>query len=127
MFQARYGLLGHVLRMHNEIPAKQAMLYFFQKHTEKGYRGRPRTTLATQIGHDLQKIQETASQKSTRASWLNCLPKTLSTLADLLKLEALARNRKVWQQIRIDTHALLYERGKQAEKQYVSPSFTVVK
>ena len=78
MFKARWGLLGHILRMHNNIPATQAMLYYFQKHAEKGYKGKPRTTLATKIGHDLKKISEASSKKSTIAS----LPHTLITLAD---------------------------------------------
>ena len=50
----RWRLLGHVLRMANNIPAKHSMLSYFNNGA--GFRGRPRTTLPTIINSELEAI-----------------------------------------------------------------------
>ena len=53
MFKARWHLLEHVLRIQNNIPAKQDMIYYFQNHKETGLRGQLRLRIATKIDRDL--------------------------------------------------------------------------
>jgi hypothetical protein len=67
MFIARWKLLGHILRMSDEVPAKKAMIHYFLEHREVGkYAGRPRTTIATKISQDLKDIAEEASHRRGR-------------------------------------------------------------
>lgn len=117
MYRARWRLFGHVLRMTEEVPAKQAMIYFFTCPEANGVRGRPSTTLPIKISQDLKDIHKEASHRRGRKkATIVSLPAELTKLADLKKLEQIARDRKMWQQTIIDTHALLSERGKENKK-----------
>ena len=40
-------MLGHVLRMHKNSPARQAMKFYFEKRSNKKFLGRKRTTIVT--------------------------------------------------------------------------------
>ena len=53
--RARWELLGHILRRDNNIPANQAMSYYFEA-TKPGFPGAKRTTLATVLNEDLAEL-----------------------------------------------------------------------
>jgi hypothetical protein len=109
MFEDRWKLMGHILRMNDEVPAKKAMTYYFDDHQALGgFRGRPRTTIATKINQDLVDIAEASSHKRGRKqATIKELPKTLQSIHDLRQLERLSKNRKTWRSTIMDAHALL--------------------
>ena len=108
LFQARWRMLGHVLRMNNKVPAKQAMNYYFRDEAVGCFKGHPRTTIATEINKDLRDIFNAAANKRGRKKvTIASLPKELTMSTDLCKLEMLARDRKMWQTMIVDAHALL--------------------
>ena len=45
--------MGHILRRDQQIPANQAMTYYFKQTNNTGFRGKPRTTLPTKLDEDL--------------------------------------------------------------------------
>jgi hypothetical protein len=105
---ARWRMLGHVLRMSDNVPAKQAMLYYFHiASIEKGLAGRPRTTLPVIIDKDLQDIAKAAKKPGRKKNTIKALPSRLVSLGDLRTLEGLARERKKWKSTIEDAHALL--------------------
>ena len=114
MFRARWRMLGHTLRMADDIPAKRTMLAYFT-HTSPAarYAGRPRITLPTKINSDLTHIHEVAAAAAAprRApAWTRTLPTRLTTLSELHQLEKLARARKGWQKLVDSAHTLLKQR-----------------
>ena len=92
---ARWRMLGHVLRMADDTPAKYATIHFFDQATT-AFKGRPITTLATVMNDDLElaKKQQQTSQKA-----LDELPKQLKKLEDIKHLEKLAKDRSKWSSI----------------------------
>ena len=112
MFRARWRMLGHTLRMADDIPAKRTMLaYFTTTSPAARYAGRPRITLPTKIDSDLTHIHEVAAAASRRApAWTRTLPTRLTTLSELHQLEKLARARKGWQKLVDSAHTLLKQR-----------------
>jgi len=80
MYDARWRLLGHTLRMDDKIPAKTAMLFYFNTNV-KTYQGRPRTTLPIIINNDLKNIREAASKKRGRQqATIASLPTLLTSI-----------------------------------------------
>ena len=115
MFHARWRLLGHTLRMKNNVPAKKAMLAFFSINQETpGFRGMPRTTLPRIINTDIIEIKQAAdtasSQRGPISTLIASLPDQLKSKLDLQQLEKLAKARKKWQKIVDGAHALLSRR-----------------
>ena len=51
--KSRWRLLGHILRRDKNIPANQAMTYYFKQTNSKGFRGKPRITLPIKLDEDL--------------------------------------------------------------------------
>ena len=97
-----------VLRMSDNVPAKQEMLYYFHiASIEKGLAGRPRTTLPVIIDKDLQDIAKAAKKPGRKKNTIKALPSRLVSLGDLRTLEGLARERKKWKSTIEDAHALL--------------------
>ena len=97
---ARWRMFGHVLRMDEQVPAKQAMQHFFDERSEI-YKGRPRTTLQVVLDKDLEvaadniqaNLNSTASAKQVPPY---DIPKRIHDLGDLGKLEQIAMNRSTW-------------------------------
>ena len=101
-------MLGHVLRMNSELPAKQAMSYYFRGEEAGCFKGHPRTTIATVLNKDLEDIFNAAdSKRGRKKATIASLSKQLDRSMDLCQLETLARDRKKWQAIIVDAHALL--------------------
>jgi hypothetical protein len=133
MFHARWRMLGHTLRMGNKVPAKRAMIAYFENDVAntEGFVGRPRTTLPITISQDLEWMKEAADERTTQnrpnsrkktkkeiakeeqlAKLYNELPNQLKTIDDLKSLEKLANARKRWRQLVDDAHALRSQRAK---------------
>ena len=83
-------MLGHVLRMDKNSPARQAMKFFFEKRSNKKFLGRKRTTIVTTINSDIQK-----TKARNPAFEVN----ELKTECSLHYLGVIARNRKKWTKI----------------------------
>ena len=81
ILEARWRLLGHVLRRNPEIPANKAMIFYFTEKTTKT-KGRPITTLPVTLNNDLRRLQDTTLQ--------------LTSLAELEKLRDIAEKREEW-------------------------------
>ena len=80
ILDSRWRLLGHILRRNIDIPANQAMLFFF-KTVEEKFHGRPTTSLPTTLNVDLARLKK---------------PLRLKTLRDLESLRTTAQNRRRW-------------------------------
>jgi hypothetical protein len=102
-------MLGHVLRMNDDVPAKQAMLYYFHDEKKaKSLAGRPRTTLPIVIDQDLQSVAHAAKKPGRKKNTIKALSPRLTSISDLRTLEKRARERKEWKTTIEDAHALLY-------------------
>ena len=98
---ARWRMLGHVLRMNDKTPAKQATINYFRKKGSS-FRGAPRTTLPIIINKELNDIT-TRKPETTAAIHL---PTQLKTIEDLRSLELVAQQRNVWLKLMTDMHVL---------------------
>ncbi|GFN83051.1 hypothetical protein PoB_000955700 [Plakobranchus ocellatus] len=92
LLEARWRLLGHVLRRDRNIPANKAMPFYFSDN--KRARGRPQTTLPVTLNNDLKKLVATKLE--------------LTTQTDLDTLRLIAEGRPKW-------NALVAEIRKTAE------------
>ena len=90
--ETRWKMFGHTLRMNDKIPAKSAMIRYFDP-VVKGFQGRPRTTLPVALNQDL-----TMTTKSQILRNID-VPKTLKTIEDLRQFERLARERRLWKTV----------------------------
>ena len=97
---ARWQLLGHVLRMTNKTPAKNAMLQYFNESDSNGFRGQPKTTLPILIEKDIQKLQKEKENNTHQ------IPNQLTSIEDLKLLEKTAKQRKKWLKIIVDMQTL---------------------
>jgi exonuclease III len=92
---ARWRMLGHTLRMADDIPAKQATLHYFDNNPHK-FLGRPRQTLPHTINNDLKRA---ALQPEDHPVHALGLPKQLKAIGELRALEAIAVIRPQWQHV----------------------------
>jgi hypothetical protein len=91
---ARWRMLGHVLRMDDQIPAKHAMKHYFDSTSSK-YRGKPRTTLQSVLDQDLQ---VGVANIQANHPFLG-IPIKLRSLEELEQLESIAQERPNWKLI----------------------------
>jgi hypothetical protein len=116
MFHARWRMLGHTLRMSNKIPAKKAMITYFEELEGEaiGIQGKPRTTLPNVINKDIQMIREVfevvRNTDRQTAAQLERIPCQLKSKEDLFTLEKMAKARTKWRKFVDNAHALLTER-----------------
>ncbi len=79
-------IFGHILRLPEQTPARQSMVYYFETpEKSKKFRGTPRTTLPTSINDDLKNAAKRDQSISI---------KPLTSIADLNSLQKLAQDRK---------------------------------
>ena len=81
--RARWRLLGHILRLPDECPARMAMEYYFKDKDAKKWRGRPRTTIQLVLSADL-KMSGNGQ---------------LDNLHDLQRLHQIAQDRDSWKEL----------------------------
>ena len=87
----RWKLLGHILRLHPNTPARKSMMYYFEERkTSKKFLGRPRTTLVSTINKDIC----TTRQKDPTFP----VNKLISQVS-LQNIAHKARNKKLWAKI----------------------------
>ena len=79
----QWELLGHIIRMDQNVPAHKAMIYYFTVSQGKKFRGRPRTTIITTINDDILKWRQ-RSPREARAVKLR------RTMDDLIRMKKLA-------------------------------------
>ena len=90
IIRARWKLLGHILRADPRIPAFRAMLYYFQPTAAKGFRGRPRCTIATTLDADIKR----AYLKNN-----SFVIRQLRNINDFYLLVNIAQDRQMWRGI----------------------------
>ena len=90
MKEKRWRTFGHILRLDNEAPCQQAMVYYFDPPQDaKKYSGRKRITLPVVLDEDLK---ETAKSKDIPVRKFECLE-------DLQSLRSLAGDRQTWRKL----------------------------
>ena len=52
--ERRWKLLGHILRLPADCPARKVMRYYFEERTNKIFRGRRRTTIVSTLNKDIK-------------------------------------------------------------------------
>ena len=88
--ERRWRLLGHIMSLPAECPARRAMRYFFEERSNRKFPGRKRTTIVTTLNKDIQLA------KSKHSSF----PVTpLISQVSLQNLHTKAKNRKLWSNI----------------------------
>jgi hypothetical protein len=113
---SRWELLGHIARLHEDTPARQAMQHYFEETPNRGFRGRQRTTLPSIIEEDINRLRKpkthmkdhtygntktTDTPKELRDhnyTKTTELPKSLQTKQDLQQIIQLAQNREIFKQ-----------------------------
>ena len=93
--RSRWALFGHILRRDENIPANQAMKYYFQNEAP-GFPGAKRITLPTTLHEDLVEIS-TPSPHLIDHSY--CTRQKLSSAEDLEELRVIAFDRKAWREL----------------------------
>ena len=88
--ERRWKLLGHILRLPPECPARKAMRYFFEKRTTEKYKGGKRTTIITTINNDI---------KRTKEIYPSFQITPLISLVSLQNIYTKAKNRTMWKKI----------------------------
>ena len=89
--ERRWKLLGHILRLANDCPARKAMRYYFEERTNKVFRGRRRTTIVTTLNEDIKRTREND----------NTFPVTpLISQVSLQSIYTKAKNRKLWKLVK---------------------------
>ena len=54
MTERRWKLLGHILRLPADCPARKAVRYYFEERTNKIFGGRRRTTIVSTLNEDIK-------------------------------------------------------------------------
>ena len=54
MTERRWKLLGHILRLPADCPARKTVRYYFEERTNKIFRGRRRTTIVSTLNEDIK-------------------------------------------------------------------------
>ena len=57
MTERKWKLLGHILRLPGDCPARKVMGYYFQERTNKVFRGRRRTTIVSNLNEDVKRTK----------------------------------------------------------------------
>ena len=93
MRKARLKLFGHILRRDLSIP-NMAMKFYFEDSTNKGYRGRPRTTLPVVLNQDLDNYYQHTEPHHSDHNYTRGLK--INNTEDLENMRKLAEDRKNW-------------------------------
>ena len=88
--ERRWKLLGHIMRLPADCPARKAMRYFFEKRSNKLFRGRKRTTIVTTLNEDIRR---------TKAAYPAFPVIPLKSQVSLQNMHSKAKNRRLWKKI----------------------------
>ena len=84
--ERRWKMLGHILRLPADCPARKAMRCYFQERTNKIFRGRRRTTIVSSLNEGI---------KRTKGSDITFSVKPLISKVSLQNLYMNAKKKKV--------------------------------
>ena len=101
MTEKRWKLLGHILRLPADCPARKAMRYYFEERANKIFRGRRRTNIVCTLNEDI---------KRTKEDDINFSVTPLVSQVSIQNLYRKARNRKLWSKIVQQVVKLAYSR-----------------
>ena len=99
--ERRWKLLGHILRLPADCPARKAMKYYFEERTNKIFRGKRRTTIVSTLNEDI---------KQTKGHDITFPVTSLVSQVSLQNLYVKAKNRKLWPKIIQQVVKLAYSR-----------------
>ena len=88
--ERRWKLLGHIMRLPSDCPARKAMRYFFEKRSNKLFKGRKRTTIYTTLNEDIRR---------TKLAYQDFPVTPLVSQVSLQNMYTKAKNRKLWKKI----------------------------
>ena len=88
--ERRWKLLGHILRLPADCPARKATRYYFEERTNKIFTGRRRTTIVSTLNEDI---------KRTKGDDITFPVTPLVSQVSLQNLYTKAKNRKLWSKI----------------------------
>ena len=83
-------LLGHILRLPADCPARKVMRYYFEERNNKIFRGRRRTPIVSTLNEDI---------KQTKGDDVTFPVTPLVSQVSLQNLYTKAKNRKLWSKI----------------------------
>ena len=86
----RWKLLGNILRLTANCPARWAMRYYFEERTNKKFLGRRRAITVTPINEDIRRKREKHTHFPNRP---------LISLVSLQSIHTKAKNRMLWQKL----------------------------
>ena len=101
MTEKRWKLLGHILRLPANCPARKAMRYYFEERTNKIVRGRRRTNIVRTLNEDI---------KRTKEDDINFSVTPLVSQVSIQNLYTKAKNRKLWSKTVQQVVKLAYSR-----------------
>ena len=87
VIRRRWNLLGHILILNKETPARKTMKFVFEASSNKTFRGRKRATIYTTINCNIKKTKE--NNPSSRIG-------EIKSKIDLRNIGIKARNKKHW-------------------------------
>ena len=93
ILKSRWMFLGHVLRLHEDTPARKSMKYYFTTSYSKGFRGTQRITLPITINRDLKRANQ------FRPIHTKYLVKSFNNTSDLNRLTEIASDRILWKEL----------------------------
>ena len=88
--ERRWKLLGHILRLPTNCPARKAMRYYFEGRTNKNFRRKRRTATVSTLNEDI---------KRTKGDDITFPVTPLVSQVSLQNLYTKAKNRKLWSMI----------------------------
>ena len=88
--EKRLKLLGHILRLPADCPARKVMRYYFEERNNKIFRGRRRTPIVSTLNEDI---------KQTNGDDVTFPVTPLVSQVSLQNLYTKAKNRKLWSKI----------------------------
>ena len=91
--KSRWMFLGHVLRLHEDTPARKSMKYYFTTSYSKGFRGTQRITLPITIDRDLKRANQ------FRPIHTKYLVKSFNNTSDLNRLTEISSDRILWKEL----------------------------
>ena len=99
ILKRRWRLFGHILRLHENTPAKKSMYHYFSPSSETKYRGRTRQTLPKTLSDDIVRTVKEDPEFNVKYSIAG-----LKTLQHLETLMDMAYNRKRWLSLTTDIY-----------------------
>jgi len=97
ILKQRWQLFGHILRLKPNVPAYQAMVYYFEYVPKPNIRGGKRTTIVTTLNNDIEMMKKKNGEACcAKYPFLRRHSETLISRFDLEALKTFASDRSEW-------------------------------